>query len=268
MAIASTAASQQAACRTQYDENGFFVTPAVVPDNVIDAALAGIDEVIAGRYETGRRPYGKQWVPGDDLRRLVKIGQPHYSNRAILDLVTTPAVGEWAAAVSGASFVQAFAIDLFAKTPMKHDAANVGWHQDGPFLRMWRGPVFSAWIALSDVDETSAPLRYVRGSHRFGELSGVDFDDTDLAATRRQIEARSDLAWVEMPTAVPRGAIAFHHRLTLHASGPNLSTNRRIAIALRLRTEACEPTEPRVHPLVLTTHLDDPASAPVLKPSA
>ncbi len=67
---------------------------------------------------------------------------------------------------------------------------------------------------------------------------------------------------------MPRGAIAFHHRLTLHASGPNLGTARRVAIALRLRTEACEPTEPPVHPLVLTTHLDDPPSAPVLKHSA
>src|SRR5437764_529973 len=71
----------------------------------------------AGEYETGTPPQPSYWKPGDDPRKLCKIEMPQVANHAIMELITHPALGELAAEITGARWVQVWWVQLLYKPP-------------------------------------------------------------------------------------------------------------------------------------------------------
>jgi ectoine hydroxylase-related dioxygenase (phytanoyl-CoA dioxygenase family) len=257
-----SAAVDIARLKWDYERDGFCLAPSPFSADMIEAARRGADAVLRGEFDTGRAPRLRQSLPSEEHPTLAKIAQPHYASEALRRLVASPELGRLAAALVGAQMVQAWAVDLFAKQPSTGETSSVGWHQDGVYTSYWEGDTLTAWIALSEVAEDSAPLRYVCGSHLLGPVSGGDLYSHDLDDVRRALSLPPGFRWKEAAVAVPRGGVAFHHHLTLHASGPNRSAGPRVALAVRLRTERCRLV-PGSEQMVQVDHLDDGAAAPV-----
>ena len=155
------------------------VLQPVMPAEVVDAAVAGMNAVRAGQYDTGCPPENSRWTPGDDPQTLCKIEMPQLASRAIMDLVAHPALGKLAAEVTGAKMVQVWWVQLLYKPvgePKGERVTNIGWHQDRYYWRAWEdgSELFTAWIALSDITPDAGPMRFVPGSHRWGLLD-IDF---------------------------------------------------------------------------------------------
>lgn len=249
----------------QFRRDGFCITPPIISADLIQRVIARMDAVIAGEYETGVPPHWRTWNPGDDENKLRKIDQSHLSDRTILELISHPAIGQWAAAITGAKFIQAWATQLLLKPPGGSESGNVGWHQDRQYWQRWweeESEVFTAWVAISDVTADSGPMRFVRGSHRWGFLGKGDFFGTDHEAQRKEMPIPEGETWEEVPAILPPGAVSFHHRLTLHGSGPNRSSAPRRSFAIHLRTERSWPVPGSTEYYV--SHLDDPLFAPVI----
>jgi hypothetical protein len=239
--------SESAERAANYDRDGFaLVQEPVLPADLVRRAVAGMDEVRAGRYDTGRPPQPSAWKPGDDPNRLCKIEQPQFANRAIGELLRHPALGEIAASLTGARRVQAWWVQLLVKPslpPGAVAATNVGWHQDRYYWSVWEegSELFTAWIALSDVEEACGAMRFVRGSHRWGLLPANDFYAQDIASQQRSFPIPEGAEWSEVAAVLPAGGVSFHDDLTLHASGPNTSGSPRRSLAVHLRTERSRP---------------------------
>ena len=240
----------------QYQADGFYIHPyPVIPPAAVAAAVAGMEAVIRGEYDTNEPPRPSPWQPGDDPgARLVKIEMPQIANHAIRALLNQPALGELAARVAGAKAVQVWWVQLLRKPPIQPDAAagtNVGWHQDRHYWQVWddNSELFTAWVALSDVTAAAGPMRFVSGSHRWGQGSESDFHGQDLDALRVRIEASGDGIWDEVPAILPPGAVSFHHSLTYHGSGPNVSDGPRRSFAIHLRTDNSRPRGDQRHGL-------------------
>jgi hypothetical protein len=211
----------------QFERDGFYLSPQIIPTELIQRVIAAIDE------EAQLEPY--RTLPPTTLR---KMGGAGVSNAAIRELVSHPAIGKIAAAITGASMVQVFTTQHLIKPAGGAEKGNVGWHQD---FQYWqdhlRGELLTAWVALSDVTEDAGPMRFVVGSHRWGLLNAGDFFSGNLDALRAKIEAAHPGAhWDEVPAILKPGAVSFHHRLTIHGSGPNRSAAPRKSIAIHLRT--------------------------------
>lgn len=269
----------------RYRRDGFYLSPPILPDDLIDRVTASMDRVMAGDYETGEPPR-RAWNPGDDPKRIRKIDQAHLSDRTIYELASHPEIGRWAAALLGASRVQLWASQMLYKPPVGPDSpdssdgsvgpvgpggsgnpgggvtGNVGWHQDKQYWKFMEGELFTAWVAVSDVTKESGPMRFLRGSHRWGLLDSGDFFGHDHEAQRKDIPVPEGETWDEVEAVLPPGAVSFHDRHTYHASGPNVSDAPRRSFAFHLRTENARPVEGRNDYYV--QHLDDPAYCPVL----
>ena len=60
-------ADEAVAVRERYRRDGFYVCPEpVLPGDMVEQAVAGMDAVRAGEYDTGRPPRPSSWNPGDD----------------------------------------------------------------------------------------------------------------------------------------------------------------------------------------------------------
>jgi len=222
----------------EFERDGYYLAPPVLEPELLAAANARMRAVIVGEYETGIPPCSRNFAPGTGLDKLQKIDNAHRCDDVLLAAVSHPALGEWAAAVTGASMVQIFATQLLFKPPGGQGGVNVGWHQDMEYWQahLW-GEVFTAWLALSDVTPEAGPMRFVRGSNHWGLLNAGDFFDGDMAAIRERIQGKESAEWEEVAAVLPPGGVSFHHNLTVHGSGANLSSNPRCSFAIHLRTE-------------------------------
>jgi hypothetical protein len=234
--------------QTAYEADGFYIQNSpIIPHEVVEAAVIGMDEVRNGRYETGTPPQPSYWQPGDDPNaKLGKIEMPQIANRAIWELVSHPALGEIAAEVTGARAVQVWWVQLLYKPPAQPGApaaTNVGWHQDRHYWKTWddESELFTAWVAVSDVTAAAGPMSFVRGSHRWGKGDKSDFYGQDLAALKGEIQGTTGEDWEEVTAILPPGGVSFHHSLTYHGSGPNLSGAPRRSFAIHLRTDKSAP---------------------------
>lgn len=255
----------------QYLTDGFYIrNQPILPRSVVDAAVVGMDEVRAGRYDTGTPPQPSYWNPGDDPNtKLGKIEMPQMANHAIMTLLTYPALGEWAAQVTGARAVQIWWVQLLYKPPVLPDATvatSVGWHQDRHYWQSWEdeSELFTAWVALSDVTAAAGPMSFVCGSHRWGYVAGLSdfYGKEDQAALRTHIERTTGQPWAEATAILSPGGVSFHHNLTYHGSGPNVSGAPRRSFAIHMRTEQSRPKHGERKGL--TQFIDTPDYCPVI----
>jgi ectoine hydroxylase-related dioxygenase (phytanoyl-CoA dioxygenase family) len=254
--------------RQQYEANGFIITPEpIFPAARIARAVAGMDAIRRGEYDTGLPPCPSPWNPGDDPNKLCKIEQPQFASQAVRELLRYPALGELAAEITGAEMVQVWWVQLLYKPSAPMGVAlgtNIGWHQDRSYWGSWEegSELFTAWIALSDVSQESGPMRFVRGSHRWGLCSESDFFAQDLAGQQSTFPIPAGATWEEVTAILPPGGVSLHDDYTLHGSGPNVSGLPRRSFAVHLRTQNSRPV--KAARAGLTAFIDDPELCPVL----
>src|ERR1022692_1225177 len=124
--------------------------------------------------------------------------------------------------------------NMFVKEP--GCTVTVRWHHDIPYYPISGSQLVSLWFPVDSVNSDSGGLRYVAGSHSWGqEYQPVHFtpggggynmplpDAPDIDQVKYNI-----LSW----DLNPCDYIA-HHGLTLHASGRNTTDRPRRALALR-----------------------------------
>jgi hypothetical protein len=234
--------------QAHYENDGFYIhAQPALPDAAVQAAVTGMDEVREGRYDTGTPPQPSPWKPGDDPNsKLGKIEMPQIANHAIWNLVSHAALGVLDAEVTGARAVQVWWVQLLYKPSVQPGVSvNVGWHQDRHYWRIWEdeSELFTAWVALSNVTMEAGPMSFARGSHKWGQGDKSDFFGQDLDALKVEIQRTTGQAWQEVTAILPPGGVSFHHNLTYHGSGPNVSGAPRRSFAIHMRTEKSRPRD-------------------------
>ncbi|WP_170610428.1 phytanoyl-CoA dioxygenase family protein [Ruegeria arenilitoris] len=122
--------------------------------------------------------------------------------------------------------------ELFIKEPRTTQV--VGMHQDLTYWGMGETPdQLTAWIALSPATVESGCMDFVKGSHKNPILPHNDtFSDNNLLSRGQEVAvdvAEEDKTHIELRP----GQMSLHHGLTIHGSGPNVSNDRRIGLAIR-----------------------------------
>jgi hypothetical protein len=253
--------------KESFEKNGFYIfSQPVIDSESIQKAVEGMDMLRAGVYDTGKPPPKSLWSPGDDLDSLCKIEQPQIANVAIATLIHSPEIGEWTAHVTGAKMIQVAGVQLLYKPPAVYDrsaSTKVGWHRDWTYFRKHWEPgslLLTAWVALSDVEAVSGPMKLVVGSHRWGETTGGDFFSQEISQDNFNVP--SNRVWQEAPALMNPGGISLHDQHVLHGSSENLSDTPRRSLAIHVRTEKSR--------LIggwregLTSHIDDLSIAPII----
>lgn len=231
--------------QAQFSQDGFLLHPEpLFSAELVQRAVTGMDNIRNGIYDTGRPPYESPWNPGDSNDVLCKIEMPQLASKAIMELVSSPALGRLAAEITGAEMIQVWWVQLLYKptTPLGAQAVtNVGMHQDYFYWQNhWEdgSELFTAWVALSDVSPETGSMHFVRGSHEWGLGEDSDFFGQDLAAQKQAIAAAHGGKWDEVTSTLQPGGLSFHNGIVYHGSGPNVANRGpRRSFAIHLRTE-------------------------------
>lgn len=130
--LADAAAAERAA----YQRDGFLILPRpVIPSDVLERAVRGMEALRCGNADGGSELRPDQLMvigtnAGLDNASLCKLELPQLGSEGIRELVSLEAIGEAAARVTGADWVQVWWTQLLGKPGGGlEDTVNIGYHQ-------------------------------------------------------------------------------------------------------------------------------------------
>jgi ectoine hydroxylase-related dioxygenase (phytanoyl-CoA dioxygenase family) len=261
-------------------EHGYWVSPVLLPGELLDAAERGMRRFYAGDHDAvlpdvpgvrgGWRPEHGEVLRKNDYASL--------RVRELAALVGYPLIGAAAALLAGVRGVRLWHDQLLYKpVDASGTPTRVGWHTDRQYWQSCSSErMLTAWVGFHDVDESNGAVSFLPGSHRW-DIAGLDFFSQDTAALEAAIAAQG-FAVRPVTPALRRGQISFHHCRTVHGSGPNRGTGPRRSLAIHLQpddnryrrhpdgTPARHPNDDLVHSAGGVPDYTDPRVCPRLWP--
>jgi hypothetical protein len=221
-----------------YAEHGWWISPKVLSDDFIDAAVDAAERFYRARDRTLPFEDGySNWTEDDGFD---VVGNNEFVSLQSDDLRAVagqPVLGAMAARLAGTAGIRLLDDQLVYKPPSAPGAMTaVGWHADHAYWGTCSSQrLLTAWIPFHDVDEESGTLAVLDGSHRWPDTQNARFfNDADLDAIEQQFAADGRTV-TRVPFRLRKGQVSFHHGWTLHASLPNTSGRVRLALAVHLQ---------------------------------
>jgi ectoine hydroxylase-related dioxygenase (phytanoyl-CoA dioxygenase family) len=156
------------------------------------------------------------------------------------ELAKSPAVGKLAATIFDDDPVL-IGVELFGKPARV--GTEVPYHQDNAYFNLAPDDALTIWVALADSTVENGCVRYVEGSHKFGNLphraSGVKGNSMGL------VEMPAG-AGPEICGVVRRGGAIVHHCNTIHRSEPNRSDRDRPGLLFVFKAARCQMDKARL----------------------
>lgn len=223
-----------------YSEHGWFVTPTIIPGDLLDLAETGIDAYYKGCRDRQLPDWASKfdWTPdqGNVLRLNNYISLQIDSVRK---LIMYPLLGRTAAFLTKTPAIRLYKDSVIFKPPFtKTGNTKVGWHTDRSYWMMCTSEnMLTAWIPFQNSAAFNGSLAVIDGSHKWPihhELRTFNNQDT------KEFEEMYTKIYGKLPKkalTVNRGQISFHDCRLLHGSMENNSTKERLTLAVHLQPD-------------------------------
>ncbi|MEH0822385.1 MULTISPECIES: phytanoyl-CoA dioxygenase family protein [unclassified Micromonospora] len=200
----------------QFNRNGYLSPLDVFDNEEITEIGHYVDDLVA------------KVVDAPDQRNAYSIINYHVVCRGLYDIVHEPRILDYVQDLLGSDLV-AWNTHLFYKSP--RDPMEVPFHQDVIYWPLTHSASVTVWLAIDDVDEGNAAVKFVPGSHLAGPLP---HEQKPLDGTRTlKREAMLPASVTPYVNSMRAGQVSIHSDLLLHGSAANTSGRRRAALAIR-----------------------------------
>jgi hypothetical protein len=114
-----------------------------------------------------------------------------------------------------------------------NDPAFVSWHQDSTYWGLSEPDVVTAWVALSESNESNGAMQVIPGTHLLDQIPHKDtFSKSNLLTRGQEVAVQVDEAQAVSINLQP-GEMSLHHVRIIHGSPANTSPRRRVGFAIR-----------------------------------
>ncbi|MBW4655277.1 MAG: phytanoyl-CoA dioxygenase family protein [Kaiparowitsia implicata GSE-PSE-MK54-09C] len=228
-----------------YQTDGFLIVDQFIDLDLVERLRDRIQPLFHGDFETGVYPDEWYWRPGLSLPDVTReICNAWKCDRTVASVALSAEVGRLSALLAGWPGARIGQDSLWYKPP--GGGKEIALHQDGAYIDyLAPAEMVTCWIALDDVSVDIGTLQYVRGSHRWPLLAVEGEFHAPQKDYRWAMAETARAAGVSHPeivsVTIPAGGCAFHHGLTWHGSGKNLSpTQPRRSLGIHtLSSAAC-----------------------------
>lgn len=148
-----------------------------------------------------------------------------------LEFARIPDILDMVEQLIGGDFIL-WGMTIFGK-PAKVGKATP-WHQDGDYYPIEPLETLTVWISLDGSTPAQGCMRYIPGSHKNHQIYSHHFEHRDDYTLAQVIDDDQVDLTQACDIELERGQISLHDVYLVHASGPNLSDNRRMGLVLRI----------------------------------
>lgn len=226
----------------EFTFNGFLRPGRLLTDAQVDVLRAALDEArqreaaadLLAEENWPEAEGGAPLEPGKSVGFLFNLWR---GDERFRDIAFDPRLAAWASQLLGTTAVRILEDNALFKEPGTGGALK--WHQDYSYWPLAQPNAVTAWIALDDVDVTNGAMQMARASHLRGEylpavfgtgaVYGRDKRPSSMPAMGQPEDEGMDIEVISMKA----GEVSFHHSMTWHSSGPNVSERPRRAHVIR-----------------------------------
>ncbi|NGP46375.1 phytanoyl-CoA dioxygenase family protein [Bacillaceae bacterium SIJ1] len=217
-----------------FDRDGYWISPKLIDDETIERLRKAHDRIWDRDFDGDG--FSMNPLPPKKKLAIRKCENGWWINDEVHAFVTDENLGKIAADILGEDEIRLWHDQVIYKPGSAGEdtnLGNVGWHQDYGYWRCTSTTnMVTVWVALQDTVVENGAMKTILGSHKWGEVEGSDtFFEQDMEKLREKF-AQQD--WVEEPCILKAGQASFHHSLTFHGSGPNVTSDPRLSIVAHL----------------------------------
>lgn len=143
------------------------------------------------------------------------------------DIATDPRILDCVQDIIGPDII-CWASAILSKKP--RDPKQVPWHQDASFWQLSPARTVSVWLAVDDVDEENAAMRFLPRTHDRGKIEETAMGPDSVF--HKGIVPTDDMG-TPFSNALRAGQISLHADMLVHGSLANRSDRRRCGLTLR-----------------------------------
>jgi len=225
-----------------FRREGFVVIPGLLTDAELDRFGAAVDRAVADRGRNDTRALADKSPYEQSFTQCINLWEDHAD---VIPLTFHPKISEAAATLIGVPRLR-----LWHDQALYKDAGGryTEPHQDQPYWPMDEIDTLTAWIPFDGSTRANGCMGYVPGSHLVGVRKFINIFSAD-----EKVKILEEPALAAIPpryVEVPRGAVAFHHGLTVHMAMPNKSARTRRVHTMIYFRDGATRTKPHVHPSV------------------
>jgi non-heme Fe2+,alpha-ketoglutarate-dependent halogenase len=166
----------------------------------------------------------------DKIRKKALHMKPHLLLPWLNDLVRSAGIVDAIEDLYGENLL-CWTSSFFIKNAQ--DPAFVSWHQDSTYWGLSKPDVVTAWVALSESNESNGAMQVVPGTHLLDQMPHRDtFSEHNLLTRGQEVAVDVDPSKAVSLELEP-GEMSLHHVRIVHGSPPNASDKRRIGFAIR-----------------------------------
>ena len=221
----------------QYEEQGYWIAPKLFEPEQIERLRGAQERLWSSDYDHDLpSQYGIQKID-QESPSVRQQCNGFWQMDEIRKAVTAPLIGAIGGRLMHSDIVRLWHDQVVYKPGLGPEGAcesagNIGWHQDyGHWQCSSTKNMCTAWIALQDITMDMGPMLMIPGSNKWGLLEGSNtFGQKDLSALREKFSSQTHESWQPTPCLLEAGQVSFHHALTLHGSGPNLTHEPRMCV--------------------------------------
>jgi len=248
--------------KQQFEAQGFLVVENLVPDEARHALIEDytqlLDQLAHHFYAMGKLPSAFEHLPfeqrlaaalnesQENLFQYFDISLPNteqfpeeppiHLSQAIFDLIRSPKILDVVEVLIGSEIYSNPIQHIRIKPPQNVTTKNAnqstlvtqtGWHQDQGVSREASDDtnMITCWVAITDATIQNGCLEVIPYSHRDGLTTHCPTNQMTIPTTL--------LDGDPVPIEIKAGSALFLHRLTKHASLPNMSEGIRWSFDLR-----------------------------------
>lgn len=206
----------------QFQRDGFIILKGVLSPNEVATFGAAIR---ADAYRAFERD-GVEPVFGGALIQRLNF---RFESDAMARYALSRRVGSIGARLALAPAVRIYHEQLLFKPP---SGAPSYWHQDQYFWPLETEQALGTWLPLRDVTAEQGALRYLRGSHRLGDLGQFSINEESEVHFNRVAE-ENGLEVVQIGH-MSAGDMCVHNGWTVHGAAPNRTNAMREAVVVTM----------------------------------
>jgi len=222
--------------------DGFVVVPNLLSEEELERFGAAVDRAVRGRGSNDHRTLAEKSAYEQSFTQCINLWE---DNPEVLPLTFHRKISEAAALLIGVPALRLWHDQALYK---ESGGRYTEPHQDQPYWPMEERDTLTAWIPFDGSSQETGCMGYVPGSHLVGLRKFVNIFSAD-----ENVKILEDPKIGGVPPVyveVPRGAIAFHHGLTVHMAKPNRSARTRRVHTMIYFRDGATRSKTYVHPSV------------------
>ena len=223
-----------------YNDNGWFITPLILPEELLNRAEAGIKSFYKGHRDHYLPEWASKFDWNSDQGNVLRLNNYLCLQMdAVRELIFSPLLGRTAAFLAKTPAIRLYKDSAIIKPPsLSNQSTNVGWHTDRSYWMMCTAEnMLTAWIPFQDCDSTNGSIAVIEGSHAWPLNHDMrTFNNQDMVTLEEKyIKKYGDFK--KRVLKVNRGQISFHDCRLIHGSMENNSKKLRAVLAVHLQTD-------------------------------